>query len=38
MRDAVSLSLSLSLSLSRLDAVSFHALLPTHFADLKEGA
>ena len=38
MRDAVSLSLSLSLSLSRLDAVSLHALLPTHFADLKEGA
>ena len=44
MRDALSLSLSLSLSvslsvsLSRLDAVSLHALLPTHFADLKEGA
>ena len=32
MRDALSLSLSL------LDAVSLHALLPTHFADLKEGA
>ena len=32
------LSLSLSLSLSRLDAVSLHAPLLTHFADLKEGA
>ena len=27
-----------ALSLSRLDAVSLHALLLTHFADLKEGA